>query len=771
MKIFHLNPKMTIANKQKIPFLGWLLVFLTISDVFIRAVMTTQGVIWQNVIIFGSIAVSSGLLLSFMVCLWFGDKSKAAFFMLLEIAIRSSVTALLIEDSGFPFQFLLISLSTIIVLEWIPYKFFNQIMLIILVYSLVLLASDFIPITWQIKSTLPPYSRFGIAIFYITILFGYIAKKIPALPLRLKLTFLLLCISSVTVSGVAVVTNLAVQKSVQTEARVSLQATAESLAVSIDRIIESNLISIQTLAGASVLIDYLEIPPEQRSNSELTTQVINLLYSFVLRDTTSIISYTLLDHRGVVIADSSAAETGENLSYRSYFVAPISTGNAYVSPIYSPQSLDKPALNFSAPIRNNSNQIIGVLNVRYKPDIFQSIVVQANELAGVLSFGVILDENNIIIGHGVEPDLFGTPIAALVGGSNNDLSIEFFSIRKNPESSIAFFTRTTQIPWKVVFFQPKSVFDAPIKTLSNLAILFAEFVGVFVIILGNIGAKSLSAPIVSLTQTAKELIRGNLTASSPISSKDEIGQLAETFNLISSQLASFIDSMEKRVRDRTRSIEIASHVGQIITTILDPEILVREVVNELQKSFGYYHVHIYLLDKLKNSLVMVGGSGDVGETLLRINHQIPLGRGLVGRSALHVQTILSADTKLDPYWMPNPFLPDTASEIAVPILLGEELLGVLDVQQNQIGTLTKQDADLLELISSQVAIALRNAQHYREALNDAEMQSQLNIISELIRNTTTAETAIVVALDEISRLTGTKDIILQLKMAKSEFKV
>jgi GAF domain-containing protein/HAMP domain-containing protein len=239
--------------------------------------------------------------------------------------------------------------------------------------------------------------------------------------------------------------------------------------------------------------------------------------------------------------------------------------------------------------------------------------------------------------------------------------------------------------------------------------MLAGLIGVYV-------AQRLAVPLLNLTETATLIAEGELNLQAAVEGPVETTRLANAFNSMTRQLRELIDSLEQRIADRTQRLEIVASLGEHLNAILDPGDLLREVVNQVKQNFGYYHTHIYLLDEAGENLVMAAGTGRAGEKMTASGHSISLKAptSLVAQAARSREIVMVDDVQAAKDWLPNPLLPDTHAEMAVPIILEGQAVGVLDVQEDKIGGLDEGDASLLRSLANQVAVAIRNARLFAE---------------------------------------------------------
>lgn len=300
-----------------------------------------------------------------------------------------------------------------------------------------------------------------------------------------------------------------------------------------------------------------------------------------------------------------------------------------------------------------------------------------------------------------------------------------------------------------------SAFQSRLLTVTFIVLLVLTLFTVLIVTW--FARTNITQRINSLRFVTDRISRGDFEQLADATSRDEVGELAVAFNRMAFRLRNTLEQLE----ERSLQLQISNEVSRRLSVILDQDELVKEVVDQVQVAFDYYHAHIYLLDDDKKNLLMVGGTGEAGQAMLERGHKIPLDSGLVGRAGSTNMVILVPDVSQEDGWLPNPLLPETKAEVAVPISVGDEVLGVLDVQDDKVGGLSNADADLLQAIAGQVAIALQNARAYDAAQKQAQREALIGEISQRIQSTTSVEDALKVTVRELS-LALKKDTFVQL---------
>ncbi len=170
------------------------------------------------------------------------------------------------------------------------------------------------------------------------------------------------------------------------------------------------------------------------------------------------------------------------------------------------------------------------------------------------------------------------------------------------------------------------------------------------------------------------------------------------------------------IAERADQLETVAAVSTAAATVLDPDKLLQTVLDLTQKRFDLYHAHIYMLDEAGETLVLSHGAGEVGRTMVANEHHILLGnqKSLVARAARENQAVIVNDVQAELGFLPNPLLPATQSEMAVPMQVGNRLLGIFDVQSDRVDHFTSEDANIYTTLAFQVAVALQNARLYAD---------------------------------------------------------
>ena len=181
---------------------------------------------------------------------------------------------------------------------------------------------------------------------------------------------------------------------------------------------------------------------------------------------------------------------------------------------------------------------------------------------------------------------------------------------------------------------------------------------------------------------------------------------------------------EAALADQARlsgELRAVSDVSVAAAATLDVDRLLAAAADLTKENFSLYHTHIYLMDDDKKTLSLRAGAGEVGREMVREGRFIPIGeRSIVARSARERDVVLVRDTRRSTDFLPHALLPDTRSEMAIPLLIGDRLLGVLDVQSDQVGYFLPEDRQVYKILAAQLAVATQNALYFAEQLEMAE---------------------------------------------------
>jgi len=209
---------------------------------------------------------------------------------------------------------------------------------------------------------------------------------------------------------------------------------------------------------------------------------------------------------------------------------------------------------------------------------------------------------------------------------------------------------------------------------------------------------------------------------------------AELLNSLGVQAALAIENTRlfETTQQRLKEVDALYKSSQGLAASLNVEELIEDVVTLLHQNFGYYHVQIYLIDPSNGDLTLKRGSGEIGAELLRSGHRLSRGLGIVGHVAETAVPFVTNNVNDVVFFARNPLLPNTQSELSVPIKLDGKVVGVLDIQHTPPYRLTEGDLQLMTAVADQLAVALQKANLYTD-LQTALTQEQ-TIRSQLIQS-------------------------------------
>ncbi len=227
----------------------------------------------------------------------------------------------------------------------------------------------------------------------------------------------------------------------------------------------------------------------------------------------------------------------------------------------------------------------------------------------------------------------------------------------------------------------------------------------------------ITSAIEQLSKSARRLARGDFGEHIHVVRRDELGQVAHSFNAVADELKNLYAGREQQVAERTANLErrnakleAASRVAREAAVIRDKRQILDITVDLISELFGFYHVGIFLLDYLGEYAILQAASSEGGQRMLARGHRLKVGKvGIVGSAAETGEPRIALDVGTDAVFFDNPDLRDTRSEMVLPLKVQERVIGVLDIQSLQESAFSDEDVAIFQRMADQLALAIDNA--------------------------------------------------------------
>jgi signal transduction histidine kinase len=364
-------------------------------------------------------------------------------------------------------------------------------------------------------------------------------------------------------------------------------------------------------------------------------------------------------------------------------------------------------------------------------------------------------------------DTSGNPVAELVepGETRDNLDISKHTLSINGRTIGSFKTG----------FSDKYIDNLVEKTVIAMIIVVVGFLLMVGLAFFLFIRHSVLQPIQKFTGAIEEIHTDNLAVKIDISSRDEIGFLAQAFNNMTKNLEKsqtalkqLNDSLEEKVelrtrgeRRRTEQLRAINEVGRKISSFLSLNELLPYVVNSLRDTFNYYNVNIFLVNENSGSLELKAGAGGYEEGM-PAGLTIDSDKGIIGAVVANSDYVLVPDVSADSRYISSAELPGTRSELAVPIKLGTELMGVLELQSGEIDAFDEIDVFTVQTICDQLAVAIQNTRYYKETRELAVITERNRLAREIHDTLAQGFTGIILQL-EAAEQTFNEDKVLSQK--------
>lgn len=642
------------------------------------------------------------------------------------------------------------------------------------------------PSRLQVPSTLLILLTVAIGLV-ILILGIYFFRQINNFSIRVKQILGLVSIAILSTGAVSFAINRTAQAQIQTQVYEGVNNQANSLSLILGNEIAKEVELLNTLSLNGVIIQAVETANQRypadegqiqariitaKQTWQTATALNNLtepLVAAVINNpaTSQLKIFRLIstDHLQLLITDrygALVAATGTQVAYnqaeqdwwQAAFLA--GRGSPYLSNPQFDEATGKYTLSLVIPILNQGGELIGFLHSDYRAagmlQRLANVRIGSSSNAGLLfSDGKLIDAGGNI--SQVDPE----SLARLAQSQETYQQFNFLGKERivsqatlDSNSNLKNFIRA--LNWQAVIDEDPLKTTLPLRAITRTSLLIGLLSLLAASGVAFIAGQFLSGPITRLTKVAEAVRAGNLDARAIVESGDEIGLLADTFNATTNQLQTTLKNLEDRVAERTTELEQRSRdladrtvalelanvrtqkraaqlqaiadVARTIAGVRKLADILPGITKVVSEQFGFYHTGIFLLDEAGEYALLGAANSEGGQRMLARGHRLKVGaQGIVGYVTSSGSPRIALNTGTDAVFFNNPDLPETHSEMAVPLKSGGKIIGALDVQSNQANAFSQEDLEVLQVLADQISIAIDNSRQFdqtQKSLSEAE---------------------------------------------------
>lgn len=431
---------------------------------------------------------------------------------------------------------------------------------------------------------------------------------------------------------------------------------------------------------------------------------------------------------GLNVARSDKAKP---LSYtdRQWFIQ-AKNGTPFYEVVIS-KTIGKPVLAIGAPIKDAAGNIVGVAAGISKLDQVNASVsttLLGTATVGKTGYVYVVDAQNQLILH---PDPAQTSGSTLQDKSSYPPVV---ALRQGLHGFVDFTDDQGMVwrayiiilanHWAVIAQEPQNELLAPLYLFRWVATIVSLAGALVLLVIALLIIRQTLKPIDKLSEVVEAITAGDLTRTAEVTSQDEIGLLAVAFNNMTAQLRDLIGNLEQHVKERTTQLDEANEqnanrskllrsiaeITRSVSSIQSMDKLLPTVTEQISIALGLYHVGIFRTDQSRQYAVLQASNSEAGKKMIARNYRVKIDQSsLVGFVANTGQARIASDVGDEAI----PFndkadLADTRSEMALPLRIGDNIIGVLDLHSTEPSALTGKEIDTLTLLADQVSIVIQN---------------------------------------------------------------